>query len=304
MNMWLVGAGYWGNKLLESLKKFNVDAKIIDIKHGQTIDDINTTDPVMLATPLWQHCEQASVLLKKGHNLYVEKPLAETTEQIDQLNQLVRPNQIVMVGHLFVHHPQMEHIKSIITSGKIGNLVHITSRRFNWGIYQTKTDPSLSLAVHDISIVQEITNSVLRPNNAQAWNYSNNCQFDRVRFDGCTDTAVTFDIDVSWHWPIRTRETVIIGTHGQIVWDQDLNKITVVANTIEQNRAVADPDPEVIDYAYQMSPLEFELMHWVKCIKQQQQPATGIADARSVALVVDQVKQLLSSAVLADKATA
>lgn len=293
MNMWLVGAGYWGNKLLESLKKFNVNAKVIDIKNGQTIDDINTTDPVMLATPLWQHYEQASVLLKKGNDLYIEKPMAETAEQIDQLNQLVGHNQIVMVGHLFVHHPQMQHIKSIIASGKIGQVVHVTSQRFNWGIYQTKTDPLLSLAVHDISIVQAITNSVLHPDHAQAWNYSNNCQSDRVRFSGHTESSVTFDIDVSWHWPVRTRETTIIGTAGQIVWDQDLNKITVAANTIEQNRAVADPNPEVIDYAYQMSPLEFELQHWVECAKHKRMPTTGIVAARSVALVVDQVKQLL-----------
>jgi len=293
MNMWLVGAGYWGNKLLESLKKFNVNARVIDIKNGQTIDDINTTDPVMLATPLWQHYEQASVLLKKGNDLYIEKPMAETAEQIDQLNQLVGPDQIVMVGHLFVHHPQMQHIKSIVASGKIGRVVHVTSRRFNWGIYQTKTDPLLSLAVHDISIVQEIVNGVLHTDHAQAWNYSNNCQFDRVRFSGHTESSVTFDIDVSWHWPVRTRETVIIGTAGQIVWDQDVNKITVAANTIEQNRAVADTNPEVIDYAYRMSPLEFELQHWVECVKHKRMPSTGIEAARSVALVVDQVKQLL-----------
>lgn len=293
MNMWLVGAGYWGNKLLESLKKFNVDAKVIDIKNGQTINDINTADPVMLATPLWQHYEQARVLLKKGHDLYIEKPMAETAEQIDQLSQLIGTNQIVMVGHLFVHHPQMQHIKSIIASGKIGQVVHVTSQRFNWGIYQTKTDPLLSLAVHDISIVQEITNSVLHPNHAQAWNYSNNCQFDRVRFNGHTDSSVTFDIDVSWHWPVRTRETVIIGTKGQIVWDQDQNKITVSTNTIEHHRAVADTNPEVIDYAFRMSPLEFELAHWVQCINHKQMPTTSVNDARSVALVVDQVKQLL-----------
>lgn len=293
MNMWLVGAGYWGNKLLESLKKFNVDAQVIDIRNGQTIDDINTADPVMLATPLWQHYEQSSVLLQKGHDLYIEKPMAETAEQIDQLGQLTTPDQIVMVGHLFVHHPQMAEIKSIITSGRIGNIVHVTSRRFNWGIYQTKTDPLLSLAVHDISIVQEISNSILHPTQAQAWNYSNNCQFDRVRFNGHTDSSVTFDIDVSWHWPVRTRETVIIGTQGQIVWDQDLNKITVAANTIEQNRAMADANPEVMDYAYKMSPLESELEHWVECVKHRRMPTTGIEAARSVALVVDQVKQLL-----------
>jgi predicted dehydrogenase len=301
MKMWLVGAGYWGNKLLESLKKFDVDAAVIDIKNGQTIDDINTMDPVMLATPLWQHYEQAAVLLKKGHSLYIEKPMAETAEQIETLSQLAQADQIVMVGHLFVHHPQMEQIKSIVQSGQIGSIVHVTSRRFNWGIYQTKTDPLLSLAVHDISIVQAITKSKLHTESAQAWNYSNNCQFDRIRFNGHTDSAATFDIDVSWHWPNRVRETVIIGTQGQITWDQDSNTVTVTKHSIENNRAVIGPDSTVFDYNYKMSPLEFELMHWVDSVSDRQPPTTGFAAARAVAEVVDQVKRLLTFSVLGHK---
>jgi len=304
MKMWLVGAGYWGNKLLESLKKFDVDATVIDIKNGQTIDNINTMDPVMLATPLWQHHEQASVLLKKGHSLYVEKPMAETADQIDSLSSLTHANQIVMVGHLFVHHPQMAQIKSIVASGKIGQLAHVTSRRLNWGIYQTKTDPLLSLAVHDISIIQEITNSVLHPKSAQAWNYSNNCQFDRVQFNGITDSAVTFDVDVSWHWPMRVRETVIMGTQGQIVWDQDHNTVTVSLHGVQNNRAIVDDHVTVHNYNYQMTPLEFELMHWVDCVADRTQPTTGVAAARAVAVVVDQVKGLLLFSVLGNKTTA
>jgi predicted dehydrogenase len=305
--MWLVGAGYWGNKLFESLtlssslQKFNVDVKIIDIKNGHTIDNIDTKDPVILATPLWQHYEQARFLLQRGHDLYVEKPMAETAEQVNQLRQLTNNDQIVMVGHLFVHHPQMDHIKSIIASGKIGQVSHITSQRLNWGIYQTKTDPLLSLAVHDISIIQEITNSTLHPKAAQAWNYSNNCQFDRVQFNGITDSLVTFDVDISWHWPVRTRETVIIGTQGQIVWDQDLNKITVSTHSVQNNRSIVDTNLTVYEYNYKMSPLEFELMHWVDCVADRIKPVTGFAAAHSVATVVDQVKKLLSFAVLADK---
>ena len=52
MNMWLVGAGYWGSKMLANLQKFGVEPQIIDIKNGQTIDRINDRSPVMLATPL------------------------------------------------------------------------------------------------------------------------------------------------------------------------------------------------------------------------------------------------------------
>jgi len=290
MNMWLVGAGYWGTKLLETLKKFDVDAQVIDIRNGQTIDDITTKDPVMLATPLWQHHEQTVELLKRGHDVYVEKPMAETIAEIDDIERHLQPGQLLMVGHLFVHHPQMHEIRSLIDRGVIGTLQHVTSRRLNWGIYQTKTDPLLSLAVHDISILLQVC-SQPTVTHAQAWNYSQGPQHDRVLFSGYA-YPVTFDIDVSWHWPVRTRQTVFIGTQGQIVWDQDANSVTVKKNLIINNRAVAHENP-VETYLGGITPLEAELKHWIDCIRTRQTPSSDIVQAAQVAKIVQQAKDLL-----------
>lgn len=293
MNMWLVGAGYWGSKLVKSLKKFNVEADIIDTRDGQTINDITSNAPVMLATPLWQHFEQTCLLLERGHDVYVEKPMAETTQQIDAISKIKTSNQLLMVGHLFVHHPQIHEIKQYIANGTIGQLTHVTSRRLNWGIYQTKTDPLLSLATHDISILQTIVDSTVIADCARSWNYSNNSQPDRVWFSGTSQNGITFDIDVSWHWPTRIRQTVVLGTKGQIVWDQDANTITVAHNIIQDRKAVAAPTSTVLPYQYELSPLETELKHWIDCVKYRSQPSTGIQAAESVAKVIDSVKQLL-----------
>lgn len=293
MNMWLVGAGYWGSKLITNLKKFGVDAQVIDIKNGQSISDIHTQDPVMLATPLWQHHDQAIELLRRGHDVYVEKPLAETAAQVQEIGQCIAPGQLLMVGHLFVHHPQMAEIKSIIAGGTIGSVTHVSSSRLNWGIYQTRTDPLLSLATHDIAIIQEITDSYTMPDQAHGWNYSNNQQHDRITFSGKCTSGVTFDVDVSWHWPVRTRQTVVLGTQGQIVWDQDANTITVLGNQIVERRAVADTAPTVLVYNHALTPLEAELEHWINCVSTRTEPSTGLEAARSVAQTIDQVKQLL-----------
>jgi predicted dehydrogenase len=291
--MWLVGAGYWGSKLIDNLKKFDVDAQVIDIKNGQSISDINTSDPVMLATPLWQHHNQAIELLRRGHDVYVEKPLAETVAQVQEIGHCVVPGQLLMVGHLFVHHPQMAEIKSIIADGVIGNVTHVSSSRLNWGIYQTRTDPLLSLATHDIAIIQEITECNTVPEHAHGWNYSNNQQHDRITFSGQCKPGVTFDVDVSWYWPVRTRQTVVLGTQGQIVWNQDANTITVTKNQIVERRAVADPAPTVLLYNHALTPLEAELEHWTNCVRTRTEPSTGLEAARSVAHTIDQVKQLL-----------
>lgn len=294
MRIWLVGAGYWGKRVLQSLAKLGVDANIIDIKNGQTIDDINTVDPVILATPLWDHYDQCMQLLLRGHDVYVEKPAAETAVQVARLREVLRPDQLFMVGHIFLHHPQHALIKDLLNANSIGTLQHITSRRLNWGIYQTKTTPVLSLAVHDISIVQSFAASDMSVSSARGWHLSSGLQFDRVWFMG-SSSGISYDIDVSWCWPVRTRETVFHGTRGQIVWDQDQNQVVIHNNRIGNNIA-AEGNQVQFDYASDLSPLEHELEHWIRCVRERQQPSTGIRSAFDAAVTVDLVHKVLGNA--------
>ena len=294
MNMWLVGAGYWGKKLLASLHNLGVQATVIDIKNGQSIQDINTKDPVILATPLWEHYDQCMDLLSQGHDVYVEKPAVESAPQAAKLMEILQPGQVFMVGHIFIHHPQIALIKHLIDKNSIGSLTHIHSRRLNWGIYQTRTTPVLSLAAHDISILQYFLGHNLEVKNARGWHLSDGRQFDRVWFSGFS-REVTYDVDVSWCWPLRTRETVFIGSRGQISWNQDTNQVIIHNNRIGDNRAV-EGNTVVFDYDSDLSPLEHELKHWVDCVKQRQQPSTGTNEAYHVAVTIDRVHKALGSA--------
>ena len=280
MKINLVGAGYWGSKVDQSLRKLNCETTIIDIRNGQTIDDITDNNPVILATPLWQHYEQTVQLLQRGFDVYVEKPMAETSKQLEHIARIA-DDHILMVGHIFIHHPQMEKIKSI----DIGEIIHVSSERSNWGIYQTKRDPLLSLAVHDISIVQELLGTIT-PTVSRQFNYTNENNPDRVWFSG-----ERFDIDVSWYSPTRIRRTTILGTKGQIVWDQDQNTVTHYLNRITDNRAIA-VSPTVYIYDYDKSPLEYELEHFLNCVKTRTQASTDVNSALAVADVVERVKSL------------
>jgi predicted dehydrogenase len=207
--------------------------------------------------------------------------MAETVEQLEHIARIAN-DHILMVGHIFIHHPQMQKIKNI----DIGEIIHVSSERSNWGIYQTRTDPLLSLAVHDISIVQELIGTI-KPTVARQFNYTNENNPDRVWFSG-----ERFDIDVSWYSPTRIRRTTILGTEGQIVWDQDQNTVTHYLNRITDNRAVA-VSPSVFIYDYDKSPLEYELEHFLNCVKTRTQASTDVNSALAVADVVERVKTLL-----------
>jgi len=289
MHIWLVGAGYWGSKVKEALSKIPdvTDVTIVDIREGKTIDDITTKDPVILATPLWQHASQVIELLKHGHDVYCEKPLAETLEECMLLETLVR-DQVLMVGHIFLYNPLLHELKNVIDSGELGIVHHIESRRLNWGIRQTKTTPLLSLAPHDVSIVNYLIPEAMSVTHAKGISFSNNTVPDYVEFGD-----INYTIKVSWWWPKRERIVTVIGDRGQAVWDEDSKQVVVFAGKMDGDYPVREVATRVINYTGP-SPLENELAHFVDCVKTRKTPRTDVNNAVQVAEVLDAAAGYLS----------
>ena len=287
MKVWLVGAGYWGSKVKAELDTISSvsEVEVLDIKQGKTIDDIDTLDPVILATPLWQHADQTVELLSRGNDVYVEKPMGENAQDIKRIAGAIN-DQIVMVGHIFLYNPLLLKLKELISRGVLGEIQHVESRRLNWGIRQTKTTPLLSLAPHDVSIIHYLIGQT-DISYASSANLSNNVVPDMIEFGG-----PKFNCKVSWWWPKRERIVTVIGDHAQAVWDEDLKNITVYQGRLDGKYPVKEVVTDV--FAYQgPSPLHNELAHFVECCEKRLQPRTDVNNALSVAKALDQVNLLL-----------
>ena len=141
-------------------------------------------------------------------------------------------------------------------------------------------------------IINYLGDGIINVNHVESNNYTNNNVPDRVRFKGIVN-GIHAECDVSWYSPTRIRRTTILGTKGQIVWDQDQNTVTHYLNRVTDNRAIA-VSPTVYIYDYDKSPLEYELEHFINCVKSRKQPTTNVNSALAVADTVDQVKNLLS----------
>lgn len=289
MNINLVGAGYWGSKVKAELDLIQgvSNVTVYDIKQNQTIEDIQNNDPVILATPLWQHKEQTIKLLERGHDVYVEKPMAETVQDIQEIAQY-HTNQVLMVGHIFLYNPLIHQLKSLIDDGELGQINHIESRRLNWGIRQTQTTPLLSLAPHDVSIVNFLLNNNIGDvKYSNASNLSNNRVPDMVEFGGDR-----FNIKVSWYWPKRERIVTVIGELAQAVWDEDKKTILVHYGWVDGKYPIKEPYTRTIEYQGK-SPLHYELAHFVECCETRDKPRSDLFNALDVAQKLDQAALLL-----------
>ena len=286
----VIGSGYWGSKIVDTLgRNPHIDAiQVIDAVNGQTIDDIRADiKTAVIATPLWYHFKMAVELLERGFDVYIEKPMAETVAEVEHISSCIT-NQIVMVGHIFLYHPALEKVKEHLP--RIGEIKHVDSQRLNWGIYQTKTTPLLSLLPHDVSILHEIF-AEIEVTVIRERNFTDNRVPDWLSVD-FTMGDITATITGSWFWPERVRKLTIVGTEGSIVWDDAANQVHVFAGKVNERR-LTELEEEVYIPDLTVTPLELELNHFVDCVIHRRQPKTDVNNALAVAKILDAVQERL-----------
>lgn len=290
MQISLVGAGYWGSKLKAELETIAgvSEIEIIDIKDGKTLDDINYQN-VILATPAWEHYSQTLQLLEKGKNLYVEKPLALTTEECLQIKNKLG-DQTLMVGHIFLYNDRVKKIKELLPA--IGKIQHIESNRLNWGRFQKNISTIHSLAPHDVSII----NYFLGYHEYQyvmaiGETFSKHKQKDREEISFiCNDVSVKFNL--SWYYPEKVRTMSITGEKGLIFWDEEKQSIKLVENIWVGDRF--NYEPKVTYYNIESNPLRNELEHFVHCVQNKSRPVSDIENAIEVAKSLDLLAESFS----------
>ena len=290
MQISLVGAGYWGSKLKAELETIAgvSEIEIIDIKDGKTLDDINYEN-VILATPAWEHYSQTLQLLEKGKNLYVEKPLALTTEECLQIKNKLG-DQTLMIGHIFLYNDRVKKIKELLSV--IGKIQHIESNRLNWGRFQKNISTIHSLAPHDVSII----NYFLGYHEYQyvmaiGETFSKHKQKDREEISFiCNDVSVKFNL--SWYYPEKVRTMSITGEKGLIFWDEEKQSIKLVENIWVGDRF--NYEPKVTYYNIESNPLRNELEHFVHCVQNKSRPVSDIENAIEVAKSLDLLAESFS----------
>jgi len=141
-----IGCGYWGPNLLRNLvanKECEVKT-VVDLSEDRRnfvkglypaivttdqIDDIfNDTEieAVIVATPVASHFDLTMKVLESGKHVLVEKPMATTVEEIQQIGKLAKEKGLVaMVGHTFLFNAAVRYIKKFIDSGELGDIRYI-----------------------------------------------------------------------------------------------------------------------------------------------------------------------------------
>lgn len=96
-------------------------------------------DAVIVSNPTAMHLDIAIPTAKAGIHLFMEKPISQSMERVDELRSIVKQyNNKVMTGFQFRFHPTLQRIKELVTEGVIGTPV---SCRAHWGEYLPNWHP-------------------------------------------------------------------------------------------------------------------------------------------------------------------
>jgi UDP-2-acetamido-3-amino-2,3-dideoxy-glucuronate N-acetyltransferase len=285
-NICVVGAGYWGKNHIKTLSglsclygivELNKELQLINKKLYpniiifESLDDAlldNKIDGFIIATPAHTHFKIAKEIILNKKPILVEKPFTLNEKDAHELRELAKSNGVnVMVGHLLLFHPAITKIKELIDSSKIGNLQYIYSNRLNLGQIRKEENVFWSLAPHDISIFQYLTNSYPDKISSHGGNFIQ---------DGIHDTTITFfeypnnikaHIFVSWLHPFKEHRVIIIGSKGMITFEDSVEgkplKLYRKGFDIDNEIPLKNDGPiEKIDYEMKM-PLTEEIKYFI-----------------------------------------
>ena len=292
MKIAVVGAGYWGSKIVSTIEKIGHECLAVDIKQGSTIDDIDCNMAVV-ATPAHTHFDIADKLLAKGCHVLIEKPVAHTTNQINKLCDTAdKQNLILMAGHVLCYTDLIKRLQNVTQKQ---NVLHIESRRLAWGKMHEDISPILNFAPHDVSVLDFILKGAM-PNtvSAKGYRFDSRPQPDYVVCDLDYGDFVA-QLQLGWYYPTKIRTITTTTDQGQYVWDDVESSWKFFANQMSGKYQTSNIDmaQHYIDPKIK-SPVQNYIEHFINCVEQGKEPITGKEHAKRVTKVVQMLEESLN----------
>jgi len=310
INVAVVGCGYWGPNLLRNFRslpgcrvRFMCDLDPMRLKHLKNLypevegimdfDEMLKSpevDAVVIATAVRFHHPMAKASLLAGKHTFIEKPMAASVAECQELVELAESKGLVlMIGHTFLYAPAVRKMKELVSRSRdMGEIQYICSRRLNLGLFQKDINVTWDLAPHDISIILHLMDespvSVSCRGNAHV----------TPGIEDVTSLCMTFKrgpfamIHNSWLDPRKVREMTVVCAKRMVVYDdlQPLEKLKIYDTRVETPPHYDTFAEFAYSYHYgdiytphikQEEPLKIECQHFLDCITEGKTP---ISDGR------------------------
>jgi len=239
-NIALIGFGYWGPNVaknlfnnpnfnlvaicdykedrLEKAKSIYIEQTKYEKDYKKLLED-NSIDAIAIAVETSGHYKLVKEALLAGKDVYVEKPFTSTVKEAKELDELANSlGKIIHVDHIMIFHPVIRRVKEMIDSGELGDLLYIDASRLNLGQIKKDVSAMWDLAVHDLSIIDYLSNGkepyLINAIGEKLYNPKETLVFLSLKYEG-----FLAHIKSSWISPLKERKIVVAGTKKMVVFD-------------------------------------------------------------------------------------
>jgi predicted dehydrogenase len=324
----IIGCGYWGMNHLRVFSELP-DAEVIGVcderatrldeierrfPHVQTttsVDEILAMDDVeavVVATGADTHYGLTRKSIEAGKHVLVEKPLATSSADADELVALAETSEpLLVVGHTFLYNAALRKVKEYISKESLGELYYLYARRTNLGPIRADVNAGWDLASHDISIFNYLLDDTPSWVSAVGARVLGNCRDDVAFISVGYECGVVGHAHVSWAEPNKVREVVIVGSKKRVVFN-DVDPLERVRVFFKGVTPVSDEEPssfgehvllrdgDIVSPALPATePLKHECGHFLHCIRRGERPFTGARQGRDVVVVLEAIDQSIAA---------
>jgi len=315
----VIGCGYWGPNLIRNFTHLSGSQVVIcaDLEekrlehmrllypHVETTrdyheilsrDDINA---VAVATPPQSHHGLAMEALQAGKHVFVEKPLALSSDEGAQMVALAQERGLtLMVGHTFVYTAAVNKVKELIQSGELGEILYVSTTRVNLGLFQESINVVWDLAPHDVSILNYILDAMPESVATQGSSYIRKTVEDVAFVTLRYPKNVMAHVHVSWLNPNKIRSTTVVGSKKMLVYDDvsQLEKIRIYDKGVTVLPHYDTFGEFQLSYRFgdifipkldDSEPLKVACHHFAECVRSGARPRSSGGDGLDVVRVLE-----------------
>ncbi len=253
-------------------------AKEYGIKHYsdyKELLDSEKPDIVSVVVPTPLHYPFGKEIMSRGIHCLVEKPIASTPEEGDELIKIAKENNVIFtVGHIERYNPMIQKLKKLIDDKEIGEITSVVVRRVGgFPVVEPKTDVIIDLAVHDIEIMSFLLGTQPKHIHGHGSKTLHTTKIDSAEIFLDYGTASGF-IQANWITPVKIRTIAVTGTKGYVEGNYITQELTYFINNVKKETdgfknfvvTLGEPQKQYVSESPLQEPLKNELTELIKSV--------------------------------------
>lgn len=231
----VVGAGEWGRNHVRVWRELgnlrvvcdtsaerlaDLDAPVDKTSELEQVLERDDVTAVVVATPASTHARIAVQALGAGKDVLVEKPMALSVEEAEEIAATARAHGAVLgVGHVLEFHPAVLKLHELLSAGELGEIRYLYSHRLNLGRVRIEENALWSFAPHDIALMLRLMGHLPSEVTARGGAYLNPEVADVTLMSMSFPNDVMAHIFVSWLHPYKVHRFVVVGSEQMADFD-------------------------------------------------------------------------------------